>query len=146
MSDVAVGSGTHESWVRRALPALAAGSGALAIAVWNPGDTGPSLCVSQRLLGIDCPACGGLRTVNSLMRGDLLGAADHNVVLTLVLPLMTVLWLVWFVGSLTGRRVAIPDPPKWLIVSIAILLSAFTLARNLGGPAWAQWLASSAYN
>lgn len=145
MSEALVTSTTRGSWVRRGLPALVAGGGALAIAAWNPGDDGIPFCFSRHLFGIDCPACGGLRTVNSLMHGDLIGAADHNVLLALLLPLTAIVWLAWFVEPLTGRRITIPDPPRWMIVSIAVLLGAFTVVRNMGGPAWAQWLASGSY-
>lgn len=145
MSDIALRTETGRSWFLRALPAIAAGTGALAIAAWNPSDNDVAICLSKRLFGIDCPGCGGLRTVNSLMRGDLLGALDHNVILAVVLPVVAVLWLAWFIEPLTGRKVSLPEPPRWVVMSMTLVLVAFMVLRNIDGPAWVQWLESSRY-
>ena len=64
--------------LRRIAPALGT---ALVVAlaagyVWavdpNAGGTYP-VCPTQALLGVDCPACGGLRGTHSLLHGDLWG-------------------------------------------------------------------------
>lgn len=145
MSDIALGTQTNRSWFTRALPGVVAGAGALAIAVWNPSDTDVTICFSKRLFGIDCPGCGGLRTVNSLLRGDLLGALDHNVILALGLPVLAIMWLLWFLEPLTGKRIHVPEPPKWVTVSVTLALFGFMVLRNIDGPAWIQWLASDSY-
>lgn len=141
----AVTRGGRRWWLHRALPGLAAGGAAIGIALIDPTDTGVSICASQRLLGLDCPLCGGLRCVNALLRGDFLAAADHNVIAAVGLPMIAVAWLAWFLQPLTNRRVTTRPAPNWLVGVVAVAMLAFTVARNLGGPAWMQWLASGSY-
>ncbi|MEI2640663.1 MAG: DUF2752 domain-containing protein [Microthrixaceae bacterium] len=135
-------SGTVRS---RALPGLLAGAAAVGIAAWNPGDNGVTVCISKGLLNLDCPLCGGLRAVNSLMRGDFLAAADHNVFVAVGVPIVAVTWIVWILSSALGRPFTLPKVPNWLIGSFAAAMLAFTVVRNVGGPTWATWLASGVY-
>lgn len=135
-----------DSWINRAAPGAVAAAGAIAIALWNPGDAGVSICVSKRFFGVDCPLCGGLRCVNSLMRGDFLAAADHNVILALALPVVAIVWLAWLIAPLSGRQVEIRKPPQWVLGLGALLVATFTVIRNVGGPTWVQWLASGTFH
>jgi hypothetical protein len=132
-------------WVRPLVAGAAVACGCAAIALVNPGDTGTSVCWSKSLLGVDCPFCGGLRCVNALVRGDWLAAADHNVLLAVVLPLVAIGWLVTLVRALQGRPIRWPRIPPAGFIGIAVFLVAFTVARNVGGPAWINWLNSATY-
>jgi len=132
-------------WHRPAKVGAAVAAGSVAIALWNPGDGGTPLCWSKGFLGVDCPFCGGLRCVNSLMHGNWLAAADHNVLLAVVLPLAAILWAVWMVTALRGERFELPKMPRTAWVGVLVLLIAFTVARNVGGPAWAEWINSGVY-
>ncbi|HTN99573.1 MAG TPA: DUF2752 domain-containing protein [Microthrixaceae bacterium] len=131
-------------WVRPAKIGALLAAGTVAIAAINPTDSGFAVCWSQRL-GIDCPFCGGLRTVTSLVHGDFMAALDHNVILAVALPLLAVAWTYWMITALMNRPVALPKFPRWLIASAGFVLLAFTVARNVGGPEWVQYLASSTY-
>lgn len=51
-----------------------AGGGGLSIA----GHSIPALCLSQRLVGLDCPGCGLSRSFVRLTQGDLLGALQSH--------------------------------------------------------------------
>lgn len=129
--------------------ALAA-CGCAAVAVWNPADDGVRVCWSQALFGLDCPLCGGLRVVNSLVRGDWLAAADHNVLLAVAVPVAAVLWAVWLVTGLRGRpHPTVLDrlgrPPTAAVAAIVAVLVTFTVVRNLPSPDWAVWLNSATY-
>lgn len=117
--------------------------GTIAIAAVNPGDSGAPICLSQTLFGIDCPLCGGLRAVNALARGDWLAAADHNVVLAVVLPLAVAAWLWWMVSAWRGRRVATRAPSASVVVGVVVLLVAFTVLRNIDAGPVTDWLAAS---
>lgn len=50
-------------------------------------------CPSQLILGVDCPACGGLRATRSLLHGDIGSFLDHNVLLAIVFPVLVVTWV-----------------------------------------------------
>jgi len=134
-------------------PAVTIGAvagGCLLTAAWNPGDDGVAICASKSVLGIDCPFCGGMRSVNALTRGDWAAAADHNVVLAVVLPLVAVGLLVWLWRSWRDRPTPFPWPRSaagslTLGTVVVVLLIAFTVARNVGGPAWVDWLGSSTW-
>ena len=137
-------------WVAPAMTLGAVAGGCLAIAAWNPTDTGPTVCWSQAVFGVDCPFCGGLRCVNSLMHGDWLAAADHNVVLAVALPIIALALVVWLVRSIQDR----PMPTLWptsargsLVLGIAaiVFLVAFTVVRNVDGSPWMEYLHSNVY-
>lgn len=145
MSDATSFVGATDSWLARAAPGLVAGGAALGIALWNPTDSGVSICASKRLLGLDCPLCGGLRCVNSLMHGHFLAAADHNLLATIAIPLVAVLWITWLIGTFTGREIRFTKPPGWVVGTGAVIVAVFTVIRNLGGPAWIEWLGSGLY-
>jgi hypothetical protein len=56
----------------------------------------------------------------------------------LLVPVLLGLWLRWLVRALrTGRRAA--APPAWVAVTVAAVLVAYSVARNV--PAWAAVLA-----
>ncbi len=126
-----------------AMGTLALG-GCVAVAIADPRDDGTPLCWSRSVFGVDCPFCGGLRATNSLLRGDLASALDHNVVLGLALPVAALMWLWWLVRQWRGDE-ATRRLPNWLVVTSAVLLVAFGVLRNFGGPAWIRWLHSDAY-
>lgn len=132
------------AWVRGAIVGGAVVCGCAAIALVNPTDSGVPICWSSSVLGVDCPLCGGLRTVNSLVRGDVLAAADHNVLLAIALPIVALLWVVWMVRSLRGRSFRVPAPPVWAWGVLGVVTVAFTVVRNMDLGPVAHWLAATA--
>jgi hypothetical protein len=59
-------------------------------------DNGQSLCLSQLLFGVECPACGMTRGIMHLIHLDLENAFAYNMLSFIVLPLMIVVWIQWF--------------------------------------------------
>lgn len=59
-------------------------------------DNGPSICLSQLLFGVECPACGLTRGIMHLIHWDLENAFAYNMMSFIVLPLMIVVWIKWF--------------------------------------------------
>lgn len=119
---------------------LAAAGAALALA-------GPAvpLCPTHALLGVDCPACGATRGLAALLRGDVAGALDHNLLLAAAVPLAVGLWVATALAA-AGRplprpgRGALPRPaPAVLLGVLVVALGAFTVLRNAGPPSLA-WL------
>ena len=82
------------------------------------------------LLGIDCPACGGLRGTHDLLHGDVVGALDHNLLLPLLLALYAATAAV-VASPRPGGRVRPATPAAVGAVAGAVVLAAFTVLRNL---------------
>lgn len=105
------------------------------IAAVDPNQPGHYLpCPTKLLLGIDCPGCGGLRAVHSLATGDIAGAADHNLLLVVLAPVVVVAWVAWLWRAMAG---APPDASaRWIrvqqpvLVAILVLTVVFSLVRN----------------
>jgi hypothetical protein len=96
------------------------------------------VCPLYALTGLYCAGCGGLRATHDLLVGDLAGAWAMNPLWVLLVPVLLGLWLRWLVRALrTGRRAA--APPAWVAVTVAAVLVAYSVARNV--PAWAAVLA-----
>ena len=82
---------------------LAAAAGVTAyVGLVDPSSGGAyPLCPSRVLLGVDCPACGGLRGTHDLLNGDVVGALDHNLLLPALLAVYAVAFGLWLL------------PPDW---------------------------------
>jgi len=66
------------------------------ISLWLPADFfdyGESICISKKILGIECYGCGITRAIMHLIHGDYQNALILNKLSVLVLPLLTILWL-----------------------------------------------------
>lgn len=108
----------------------------------SPYQTGRyPLCPTYALLGVYCPACGGLRATHDLAHLDLAAAWGMNPLVVLAVPVVLVGWVMWMrraVRGAPGRR--LPDAVRrrsWS--AVAALLVLFTVLRNV--PALAPWLA-----
>lgn len=123
-------------------PALvgAAGLGAaLLLHFHDPHDSGSyGFCPFLQLTGLPCPGCGGLRAVNNLTRGDLVGAISSNVLAVALVVVLAVAWVMWLGRRWRGRR------DRMIVLStnvglIAIgVLVVFGVLRNTP---WGSWLA-----
>jgi hypothetical protein len=88
----------------------------------NPNTVFPT-CLFRTLTGWNCPACGGLRMIHDILRGDLAGAVADNVFLLLGIPLLALSIPVW-----RHRRPATPIPT---IVAVVFVTCVWTVLRNL---------------
>ena len=120
----------RQRWGRLGGLAFAAGATAYVAAV-DPSRGGAyPLCPSRLVLGLDCPACGGLRGTHDLLRGDVAAALDHNLLLPLWLALAAAAAAVWLL-PLAGQRAPALRPSRWLVFGGAALAAAFTVLRNV---------------
>ncbi|HEX6236263.1 MAG TPA: DUF2752 domain-containing protein [Acidimicrobiales bacterium] len=113
-----------------------AGLGAIVAVTLTVALTDPSRtrlfppCPSRTLLGLDCPACGGLRGTHDLLGGRVGDALDHNLLLPGLLLAFAAGLALWL-APLAGRAVPAWRPPRWLAVTAFAVVAAFTVARNL---------------
>lgn len=113
------------------LAGLAPATGYVFLADPDGGGAYP-VCPSQALLGLDCPACGGLRGTHALLHGRLGEALDHNLLLPLLLAAIAVGLGSWLL-PLLGRPERPLRLPRWLVVTLVVVVAAFTVTRNLPG-------------
>ncbi len=109
---------------------MAVGLGALAgtayTAILNPNTSHAfPLCPLKYFTGYDCPLCGALRAVHSLTHGDVIGAADHNVMFVAATPFL-VLRLRGLAASVAAAADVpqVEDPCNGLLTALTVLLVA----------------------
>jgi hypothetical protein len=114
-------------------PVAAAASAVAVVTVDSPFShhlTPP--CPFRALTGLWCPFCGGMRAVWAATHGELGLMLHANALLPLYALFALWAWLA-FLGRLTGRwRVPAPGNRAFYVVA-AVVLIAFTVARNLPG-------------
>jgi hypothetical protein len=102
------------------------------IAVLDPHDAGRypvyPTCPWHALTGTWCPGCGGLRAVHDITHGHIGAAAGENLLVVLLVPALTVWWLV--VRRRTGQ-VAPPRLTARATVLVTLVALAFAVVRNL---------------
>lgn len=122
---------------------LLVGAGGLALAAAlhfrDPHVSGSwGFCPSKLILGIDCPGCGGLRAVNLLTHGDVVGAISSNLIAVALAGFLAVAWVVWFVRRARGQAaqfVSIQPAWAWLLLAAVITFGVVRLTP------WGAWLA-----
>nr|WP_307816083.1 DUF2752 domain-containing protein [Hoyosella rhizosphaerae] len=86
------------------------------------------ICPTKLLTGFDCPGCGALRMGHDLLRGDIVAAANDNLFLLVLTPIL-VLWGLWFLWR--KRRGAAPRPPWRAAAVVTGLAIVWGVVRNL---------------
>jgi len=134
-------SPAHRSGVGGPLLAAAAAlAGLTYVGLVSPDEPGHfPVCPLRALTGWDCPLCGGTRAVHALVHGDLAGALDHNVLVTIAVPVALVLWLRWAWRRWRGADaglVALGARSAAVLLAVGI---SFAVIRNLP---FAGWLGS----
>lgn len=121
---------------RLGAPLLVAGASVLVCsAIWlgdptTPGGPLPT-CPTKALLGIDCPGCGSMRMLYSLMHGDPLAAARFNALGLVALVLLVWAYLGWAYGRATGQRIRSWQHGRWAPAVTLTLVMAWFVVRNL---------------
>lgn len=103
----------------------------------DPHESGSwGFCPSKLILGIDCPGCGGLRAVNLLTNGDLVGAVSSNLIAVAFVVFLTVAWGVWLVRRARGQSAQLLNISPmigWVALVVVIGFGAFRLTP------WGAW-------
>ncbi len=116
------------------LVVAAAAAGGCA-AIWFADPTVPGgplpVCPTKALLGIDCPGCGSLRMIYSLLHLDVASALRFNALGVVAVVLLGWAYGVWVFGRLAGRRLLSWQHLRWSPgVALAVTLTWFVV-RNL---------------
>jgi hypothetical protein len=103
--------------------------------VWWADPTTPGgpipVCPTKLLFDLDCPGCGSLRMLYSVMHGNLLAAAKFNGLALAALVLLVWTYAVWVYGRLAGRRIWSWQHSGWAAPVTLVLVAAWSVARNL---------------
>lgn len=114
---------------------VAASTMLMCAAIWAGDPTTPHgplpVCPTKALLGIDCPGCGSLRMVYSLMHGNLLAAARFNALGLAAVVLLLWTYFSWTYGRLVGRRIRGWQHRRWAAVVTLTLVLAWFVMRNI---------------
>lgn len=104
-------------------------------AIWVGDPTTPNgplpVCPTKALLGIDCPGCGSLRMLYSLMHGNVLTAARFNALGLAAVVLLVWAYLAWTYGHVVGRRVRSWQHRRWAAAVTLSLVLAWFVVRNI---------------
>ena len=123
------------------MPRTAAPLGALAgvgaafayVAAVDPGRPGHyPVCPFLSVLGLYCPACGGLRSAHAVAHGDLPAALGANAAAVLLFAAFAAFWVHWFATTaLRGGGYTFPVRlTAWHGWTAGALFLAFTVVRN----------------
>ena len=83
-------------------------------------------CIMKKLTGYDCAGCGSARACYQLLHGNILKAADHNILLVLLLPVITTGIIFFFTGRFATTWRKINRPAFFLL-----LIACFWILRNI---------------
>jgi len=93
-------------------------------------------CPVAHFTGLDCPGCGSTRSVGALVRLDPAAAFDHNALVPVALVFVVVSWALWTWSRWSARSTPAVVRGPVAIMTIAAVLVAFTVVRNLDAGAW----------
>lgn len=124
-----------------ATAALALGAAAV-LHVRDPHTSGSyGFCPFQTLTGLPCPGCGGLRAVNDLTRGDLVGALSSNALAVVLVGGLAVAWVLWFLRRLTPQHDGHRRPVAVSLRTVLTVLGVVAVFGVLRITPWGSWLA-----
>jgi hypothetical protein len=114
---------------------VAASTSLVCAAIWVGDPTTPNgplpTCPTKALLGIDCPGCGSMRMLYSVLHGDVLAAARFNALGLAALVLLVWAYLAWTYGRVTGKRIRSWQQGRWSATVTLVLVAAWFVVRNL---------------
>ena len=126
----------------------------LALHLRDPHSSGSwGYCPWLALTGTYCPGCGGLRAVNDLSQGDLVGALSSNLVFVVSIPLLLWWWFRWARTAWVGpaqqqdqqqdRQPAAVTRASWasrhtaaLVAALTVVMVLFGVLRNVPFGSW----------
>lgn len=118
--------------------AVAGCATAVCTAIWLGDPTTPNgplpVCPTKALLGIDCPGCGSLRMLYSLMHGNLQAAVGYNALGLVAVVLLVWAYLGWTYGRIVDRQIRSWQHHRWSAAVTLTLVVAWLAVRNIPFP------------
>ncbi|WP_342663125.1 DUF2752 domain-containing protein [Gordonia shandongensis] len=96
----------------------------------TPGGVLPT-CPTKSLLHIDCPGCGSLRMMYSLMHGDFGSAVHFNAVGVVAMFFVAAAFVTYTVGLWTGRRIRNWQHWRYAPMVLLAITLAWFVVRNI---------------
>ncbi len=84
------------------------------------------ICVFKKFTGYDCPGCGSARSLHALLNGNILMAADYNLLLLILLPVI-IAGLLNFLNKNDNKLWTLVNKPVFFLVIICI----YWIMRNI---------------
>ncbi len=88
-------------------------------------------CVFRLATGLNCPGCGGTRSLYWLLHGDLSQAFWFNPLLIIALPFLGWAFFRWAYPVCTGRKAPSLGLPPWTDKVVAAVFIVYWVVRNL---------------
>ncbi|WP_296110916.1 DUF2752 domain-containing protein [uncultured Corynebacterium sp.] len=95
----------------------------------TPGGVIPE-CPTKALFGFNCPGCGSMRMIQSLVQGDFGAALHYNAVGILAVILLIWSWLAWTARS-WGKRIPNWEHFRHAPMVVGIVIGLWFIARIL---------------
>lgn len=118
-------------------PAVVAGAALAGVGVLRAVDVATVSvlppCPFRALTGLWCPFCGGTRSLDALVAGDLVTAVGFNLLVVLAVPLVTADWARWTAGRARGRPTTFLNVSTRVLAVLTALALAYAVLRNLPG-------------
>lgn len=109
-------------------------AGACAV-VWLADPTTPGgflpMCPTKALLGIDCPGCGTLRMIYSLLHGDVMSALRFNALALVAVVLLIVAFAIWTYGRIVDRKIMSWQHHRWAATVTLGIVTLWFVVRIL---------------
>ncbi len=103
--------------------------------VWMADPTVPGgilpPCPTATILGLDCPGCGSLRMLYSLLHGDVLAAVRFNALGVVAVLLLLWAFGAWTYGLIVGRVIPSWQHRRWSAAVALALVIVWSIVRNL---------------
>ncbi len=83
-------------------------------------------CIFKQLTSFECPGCGGARAIYAILHGNIIQAADYNLLFVLLIPVFCIALAATFSPYLHHVWAVLNKPTFYLV-----LLLFFWIARNI---------------